>query len=322
MKNKTQVIVSSIAGICFCLLISSCQKKADAGSTNTTISSEENIAASYIPSQQWKDYWYKGVAELTSYELEQSRYGEIHKGTVVNIFVTEDFSKSKQVKLDNPAQAATDKISILKLNQSFKFNTGIYPYSMMLSSFCPIDINNYPHALKTSAVVEEWCGIAYTQLNNLAENYQLQNHSYFESEGESTVSLNKVLLEDELWNKIRLDPSQLPTGEHLILPGSLYLRLNHKPLEAVKATLSLKDAEGMKIYTIEYPTLNRTLCISFHSEFPYKITGWEDTYAGLNGKVLTTVASEKKTIMLDYWAKHNREDSTWRKALELPVNFQ
>ncbi len=58
--------------------------------------------------EQFGDYWYQGKAELTSYDLEQVRYGEKREGEAVLIFVTEDFSKSKQVKLDNPNQAGDD----------------------------------------------------------------------------------------------------------------------------------------------------------------------------------------------------------------------
>ena len=35
-------------------------------------------------------YWYTGLAEITSYSLEQARYGEIHKGSAVLIFVSEE----------------------------------------------------------------------------------------------------------------------------------------------------------------------------------------------------------------------------------------
>ena len=50
------------------------------------------------PPTDFNAYWYGGEAEITSYELEQVRYGEVHKGTSVLIFVTEPFSKKKQVK--------------------------------------------------------------------------------------------------------------------------------------------------------------------------------------------------------------------------------
>ena len=85
-----------------------------------------------ISNNQFKDYWYQGKAELTSYDLEQARYRDIHQGDAVLIFVTEDFSKKKQVKLDYPSKNPKDAVPILKLNSTRKFNTGIYPYSCLL----------------------------------------------------------------------------------------------------------------------------------------------------------------------------------------------
>ena len=49
----------------------------------------------------------------------------------VLIFVTEDFSASKQVKLDRPEKVPSDAVKVLKLNATRKFNTGIYPYSIL-----------------------------------------------------------------------------------------------------------------------------------------------------------------------------------------------
>ncbi len=94
------------------------------------------------------NYWYQGKAEITSYRLNQARYGEIHNGHAVLIFVTEDFSKSKQVKLDIPEYVPDDRLKVLKLNYVKKFDTGIYPYSIMTSIFTPVDINNFPNSLK------------------------------------------------------------------------------------------------------------------------------------------------------------------------------
>ena len=42
-------------------------------------------------SQKFKDYWYSGKAELSSYQLNQARYGQQNPGEAVMIFVTEDF---------------------------------------------------------------------------------------------------------------------------------------------------------------------------------------------------------------------------------------
>ena len=51
-------------------------------------------------SEEFKNYWYSGEAEITSYELEQARYGEIRQGKAVLVFVTENFLPNIQVKAD------------------------------------------------------------------------------------------------------------------------------------------------------------------------------------------------------------------------------
>ncbi len=37
-------------------------------------------------SKNFKAYWYAGNAEITSYKLEQARYGELRQGKAVKIF--------------------------------------------------------------------------------------------------------------------------------------------------------------------------------------------------------------------------------------------
>lgn len=41
-------------------------------------------------SEQFHDYWHAGKAEVNSYNLDQSRYGESRPGKAVLIFATED----------------------------------------------------------------------------------------------------------------------------------------------------------------------------------------------------------------------------------------
>ncbi|CAN5451132.1 hypothetical protein BH11BAC3_BH11BAC3_14060 [soil metagenome] len=276
--------------------------------------------SAYEPSAKWKQYWYDGKAELTSYNLKQSRYGEIHDGNVVNVFVTEDFSKVKQVKLDEPEKAGSDRLPVLKLNQSFKFITGIYPYSMMLSTFSPVDLNQYPHLVKITASSQEWCGSSFFQLNNRNKQYQVELRSYFEKENDQDLKLDQVLLEDEWWNMIRIHPEQLPTGEHIVLPGALYLRLSHKTISSVKAQLSIVQKDSTTFFTAIYPELNRTLSINFENKLPYTILGWSDSFAGFDGKVLTTTATRNKMIRTDYWRRHLNIDRKLREDLGLPVN--
>ena len=96
--------------------------------------------------QQFRDYWYPNGAEISRFSLKQSRYGEIHEGDAVLIYVTEDFRPDTQVKADFQKP---NNVSVLKLNATKKFNTGIYPYSVMQSTFFPVDNNQ--HAIKVTS---------------------------------------------------------------------------------------------------------------------------------------------------------------------------
>jgi len=262
------------------------------------------------------DYWYQGKAELTSYDLEQIRYGEKRKGEAVLIYVTEDFSKSKQVKLDNPKQAGEDAEKVMKLNFTKKFNTGIYPYSMMTSIFSPVYPKNDIHARKVSTSVQEWCGHVFMQLNNKGSQYHLLSRSYFESEGDTKTSLDKIWLEDELWNLIRLDPTHIPDGEIQLLPSTQYLRLKHKESKAYTAQVEVMKNEDLNELKISIPKLNRKVSIFYQNQHPYTIEKWKESYPE-GGEIMTTSATLKKRIMLDYWNRNSVKDSVYRKKLKL-----
>ena len=261
-------------------------------------------------SSSFKNYWYNGDAEITSYKLEQARYGEIREGSAVMVFVTEDFLPDLQVKADNYNKS---NIPVLKLNATKKFNTGVYPYSIMQSTFYPVTNNN--HALKVTASVQDWCGHVYAQLNN-REKFELISHSYFQEEADQNYKLSKTWTENELWVKLRIDPKSLPIGDLDIIPSLEFTRLKHQKIKAYKAYAVLKD--GM--YMLSYPNLNRTLKINFENSFPYQINGWEETTVsgyGSESKTLTTKATKLETIKSAYWNKNSTADSGLRKTLKL-----
>ncbi|NJR52293.1 MAG: hypothetical protein HC780_24680 [Leptolyngbyaceae cyanobacterium CSU_1_3] len=62
-----------------------------------------------------------------------------------------------------------------------------------------------PHALKVTTSSQEWCGHTFTQLDRKQDGYLVLMLSYFESEGDQTLTLD-VLHRDELWTTIRIDP--------------------------------------------------------------------------------------------------------------------
>ncbi|MFY0599127.1 MAG: hypothetical protein JXR03_05615 [Cyclobacteriaceae bacterium] len=264
--------------------------------------------------QQLREYWYNGEAELSSYELKQARYGEMRDGKAVMIFVTEDFSTKTNTKADNPS---TDNISVLKLNATRKFNTGVYPYSMMNSTFIPFPSGG--NSIKVSTSSQEWCGHTYLELIDNGD-FNIQNASYFQSEAQKEINLKKDILEDDLWSLIRINPAELPTGKLKIIPSFFYLRFSHNDIKAYDCVVSLtEESENMK-YTISYPALERNLEIVFENQFPFRVLGWEDTYYsgwGAKKQKLTTSGTLIKTIRSKYWNKNSNADEGLRKELGL-----
>ena len=270
---------------------------------------------------EFKKYWYSGNAEITSYKLEQARYGEIHKGYAVLIFVTEDFSKSKQVKLDDPASNKDDAVKILKLNLVKKFNTGVYRYSIMESIFTPVNSGKFPDTLKLTSSSQEWCGNTFTQVNLDDDKYNIQLLSYFESEGDQNYSIEKTFLEDEIFTRIRLNPETLPVGRIQLMPSLIISRLKHQEIKPVKADASIKELNQDEMqYSLVFPDTDRTLKIVFSKNFPYEINSWEESYKsgfGPDAKQLVTKATKNKSITLDYWNRNSTLDEILRSRLDI-----
>ncbi|MEM7185467.1 MAG: septum formation inhibitor Maf [Bacteroidota bacterium] len=258
-------------------------------------------------SNQFKAYWYNGTAEITSYQLRQERYGEMREGTAVNVYVTEDFLPDVQVKAD---RSSAKNIPVLKLNSTKKYLTGIYPYSVMTSTFSPVTSNE--HAIKVAHSMQEWCGQVYVQLNN-RKHYEITSHSYFQGEADRSFTLPKTYLESELWNRVRIDPTTLPTNEFNILPSFEYFRMSHSEVEAKKAMGHLVQGDSISVYTLSYVDLPRKLSIYFESEFPHEIERWEETHK--NG--LITTAEKMKRIKTDYWNKNGNTHQFLRDSLGL-----
>lgn len=295
------------------LTVFSCKNKTNIQlqeESKTSTSKIETLKAAEPLSEDFKAYWYQGEAEITTYTLEQARYGEIRKGNAVLVFVTEPFLKSDQVKANQPSSKNS---SVLKLNATKNFNTGIYPYSIMQSVFYPV--SNNQHALKISCSVQEWCGQVYMQLNNRAD-FEVRSNSYFEGEADEQFSLNKSILENELWTQLRINPKSLPTGNLEIIPAFEFLRLRHIPFKAYSASAELTQNR----YMLTYPELNRKISISFNPRFPFDIMSWEETFISGHGDKaleLATKATRIKTIKSDYWNKNSNADSVLRESLGL-----
>jgi hypothetical protein len=306
MNNIIKILIALLGFIALsCTEILQNEKKAV---THDTVLKKQHTELS----KNFKEYWYDGTAEITSYELRQARYGEIRKGKAVLVFVTEPFLMDKQVKADSPNDSS---VSVLKLNTMKNFLTGIYPYTLMTSTFYPV--HEDAHALKVASSIQEWCGHVYMQLNN-RERFEIALHSYFQGEADQKFSIEKNHLENEIWTKIRVNPKGLPAGKIKMIPAMDYLRLLHKEIKAYDAETTLMENKDTYNYMITYSELSRSVTISFNKTFPHEILGWTETYKsdfGDTAKRLISEAKKIKTIKSAYWKKNANTDVSLRDTL-------
>ena len=260
--------------------------------------------------KNFNQYWYDGNAEITSYKLSQVRYGEIHEGRAVTIFVTEDFLPEKQVKADYQNEK---NIPVLKLNSTKKFLTGVYPYSLMTSTFSPVD--NDIHPLKITFSSQEWCGNTFMQLNN-RKNFEIDFYSYFESNSDKKLSLEKNVLENSFWNLARINPYQIKKGRYKIIPSFEFLALNHKKIKPYDAEVNLLKQDNLLNLTIYYPELKRKLILNLTEDFPFTIESWEE-HMVRGQKKLVTKAEKIEKIKVKYWNKNSNKDKIIREKLRI-----
>lgn len=274
-----------------------------------TLSLSLSLLTLSLGANQVRDFWFNG-AELNRYALTQMRYGSAHPGHAELIFVTEPFLTGQQVKREFGNKPATP---VLKLNALRTFNTGLYSYRTMTSTFSPIDLNRYPHCLKTNTSVQDWCGQVFQQINRSNDGWAVELRSYFQAEGDVDFELGDVWLEDELWLLLRLDPSKLPIGELAIVPGAVHTRFAHLPIRPVDAVAKLTDRGALSHYSIQYESIQRKLVITFDTAFPHIIRSWEEhEAAGITKAELT-----HRQMNVPYWNQNRPSDATRRKALGL-----
>ena len=264
---------------------------------------------------QFASYWYQGTAEINVFDLQQSRYGERRQGKAVMIFVTEDFSKSKQVKLDAPEDRPSDAQKVLKLNMTRDFVTGVYPYHTMLSIFTPV-YEESP-APKLTASVTEWCGQSFTQLNYKSGKYTAKQFSYFESEGDLESKLDGQA-EEELFTLLRLNPNLVPLGNVTLIPSLIFQRFAHIPLKPEQATISRKmiGSDQAELIVV-YGEIGRKIAVRYQQLFPYEITGFTETWTKANGQQEVTTATRTHLRQMPYWKQNEQVYESLRKELGL-----
>jgi hypothetical protein len=262
-------------------------------------------------SADFSRYWGTGKVEINPYRLEQAYNGALHAGEARLIFSQINFRTDSQMKTEH----STNAVPTMQMILSKTFTTGVANYALSTSVFTPVGTLLFPNTLKVTNSIQTIDGHSYLQINYRNNAYQVSGQSYLENEAEENYTLSKVMLEDELWNRIRINPDKLPMGETQLIPGTMTARMRHKPLEPLPAKTTLADYEGvlypgqfLKSYTIEYPTDDRTLIIIFENHFPHTIVGWEETYDSKDN-LLTSRAVLMKSTESDFRTYHLSADS-------------
>jgi hypothetical protein len=253
-------------------------------------------------------HWGDGKAELDRYALTQPRYGELRKGTAVLIFVTEDFSDSLRVKADPGKHPASDVYPVLKLNFVRDFQTGVYDYNVLTSTFLKTEAAFAP--TKVSFSSQEWCGHVYQQLLARGGKLTGESHSYFDGEADAALELpfpDGGILEEQVPVLIRdLRGAWLPPGTSRtvpFLPSALRARLDHKRQDWTQATFRRSPAGGLT-YTVTVeekggPTTTWTV----DNFAPRLIRNWKSS-TGEAAQLL-------KSVRIPYWQLHANGDEKY-----------
>jgi hypothetical protein len=256
--------------------------------------------------QDFWAHWGDGKAEVNGYRLTQPRYGAERDGKAVYIFVTEDFSERRRVKAERVDHPKGDVKPVLKLNAVRDFNTGVYDYYVMTSTFLRVK-EGWPVS-KVSFSSQEWCGHVWHQL--IPRDGQLSGivHSYFDGE-EGTDDLETPpdgVFEDALpvlvrdWKGSLVAPGETRTVP--FLPSLLQVRMRHRPLAWTTATISRAPGTEsitvpagrfeVSIVTVEVED-GRRLTFAVEAEAPYRLV----RQTGADGERLELLGSTR----MAYW---------------------
>lgn len=286
-------------------------------------------AANAAGDPEFGSYWHDGKAELDGYRIVVHRYGHPRVGRGVAIYVTEPFSASKHVKLDDYRKNPGDVLDVLKLNLVRDFQTGIYDYHTMVSLFVKTADFTPVKLAFTSA---EWCGQVYEELNFDGSKVSERFASYFENESSSSTSdvPRGGVIEDNLFVLLRgLRGAWLAPGEKRqvsYLAGSFWRRLAHRRFAWSTATIErLRAGETVRVPAGSFATDvyvvraadGRVGRFFIERAYPHRVVRWAWTAPAAASLGGTDSGELTGSARLEYWRLHDPGDESYLKALGL-----
>ncbi len=274
------------------------------------------------PAADFWSHWGDGRAELTGYRLTQPRYGAQRSGEAILITVTEDFTRAGRVKTDGGHH---DEFPVLKLNAVRDWQTGIYDYNVMTSTFLPLDGSvRRGVPTKVSFSSQEWCGHIWEQLRIDGSAAGRTSHSYFDGEADHFESLTIPeggIFADAMPLLVRgLVGALLQPGEQGEVPwlrSAMNRHLNHENtlwgpaiLSRGAETKELKVPAGLFVVETWTATDSTSTTTWFvEATAPRRLIAWE-TSDGERAELTGVLRSS-------YWNQNKPGDETLRAKLGL-----
>lgn len=265
-------------------------------------------------SSEFWDRWGDGLAELSSYRGTVTRYGEPRAAELVLVYVTEPLDRATLIKDDDAPPES--RVQVLKLNAALRFQTGIYPYSVMTSVFAPVD-RYYEHRFtpaKITMSAQEWCGHVFTALWPGQDRFASRGMSYFASEGERDESVEApegAIYEDALAIQLRELDGPFAEGadwEGTLVPSIWRARQAHVPLRPGPATIAREQEGDVIRFTLRAGDLERVYEVEAGGQ--RRLLGWRAS----DGEEMRIVATER----LAYWTLNRPGDESARERIGLP----
>ncbi len=278
-------------------------------------------------------WWGDGKAEISVYDVQQSRYGEMRSAEQVFVYVTEPMNIPKQVKSDN---GKGEVVNVLKLNRMKQFNTGIYQYNTMTSTFALLD--NVRHSkwqarkgdfAKVTMTMQEWCGTAFEQMNRQTNGYTVQENSYFESEGDRNTLLtippsSPLVPADGLFTLARELVQPIEHAKLTLVRSAEYTRMLHIAPDVFEVSVVRSedvpdwyDSHSQEECTsISFVGKEMTYEFVIEKQYPHKISA----YRVLRGKSLMEEGYLRTSMREPYWSQNSNANEFLRKKLGLDGN--
>ena len=271
-------------------------------------------------SQEFWEAWGDNRGEVSAYRIVTPRYGELREGLTVLVYVLEEHDRRTWIKNDRGEVPEEFRDVVMKLNETTTFRTGIYPYSIMSSTFAPVGSRGRERFAPARIVFssQEWCGQVYHRLLPQVDRFDEEIRSYFSVEGEDHREVSTVpfaLYENGLWIQLRELDGPFANGQNWegqLVPALWQRRRSHEPLEPVAATITrgearLDDGTEINRFELQYGDVTRTFDVERAA--PRRILRWTSS----EGEEAVLLGTDRLT----YWQLNNLGDERYLEQIGL-----